>query len=67
MAFVMKCHSQPRHSFTVMQIQIIVNTVKNCQVRLTTHCIVTETGGVYCLPFGCSMLKTDQVMAATPR
>merc|ERR1719313_1398989 len=66
-AFEMKCHSQPVNSLIVMQIQIIVKTVKNCQVRLITHCIVTEIGGVYCAPFGCSMAKTDQVTAVMPR
>merc|ERR1719377_109254 len=38
--FEMKCHSQPVTSFTVMQIQIIVEITKNWQVRLITHCIV---------------------------
>merc|ERR1719393_55624 len=48
-AFEIRCHSQPVSSFTVMQTQMSVYTVKNCVVRLTTHCIVTEIGGVYCL------------------
>merc|ERR1719359_2005705 len=64
--FVMKCHSQPVHSFTVIAIQIIVKTMKNCTVRLITHCIVTEIGGVYCLPLGCWMLNTDQITQEMP-
>merc|ERR1719281_872248 len=41
-AFEIKCHSQPVNSFTVTQIQMRMYTVKNCEVRLTTHCIVVE-------------------------
>merc|ERR1719261_1481242 len=66
MVFEMKCHSQPVNSFTVTQIQMRMKMMKNCVVRFTTHCIVIEIGGVYCLPLGCSMTKTDQTTAEIP-
>merc|ERR1719456_1126751 len=65
-AFLMKCHSQPVSSLIVIQIQIIVKMTKNCTVKLITHCMVTEIGGVYCGPLGCSITKTDQITAEMP-
>merc|ERR1719335_1151416 len=67
MVLVMKCISKPVNSLTVIAIQMKMYTTKNCTVRLITHCIVTEIGGVYCGPWGCSMAKTDQITAETPR
>merc|ERR1719191_2525206 len=59
-----KCHSQPVNSLIVIETQ---RMMKNCTVRLMTHCIVTEIGGVYCGPWGCSMAKIDQITAEMPR
>merc|ERR1719487_470289 len=47
-SLISQLSAKPRNSLTVLQTQSMKYTKKNCTVRLMTHCIVTETGGVYC-------------------
>ena len=65
--FEVMCHSQPVNSFTVTATQIRMKQMKNCTVRLITHCMVTEIGSVYCGSCGFWMAKTDQIAAKMPR
>merc|ERR1719160_1620925 len=59
MVWVISVHSNPVNSLIVIAAQIHVYTKKNWNVKLTTHCIVTEIGIVYSGPFGCWIVKIE--------
>merc|ERR1719387_619716 len=52
-------HSNFVNSLTVTPTQMPMYTKKNWKVKLITHCIVTEIGGVYCAPCGCWIVNTE--------
>merc|ERR1719235_340871 len=66
MVCVIKDHSNPVNSLTVMAAQIQMYTKKNWNVRLMTHCIVGEIGMVYSGPLGCWIVNMEYITQPTP-